>query len=99
MADKLGPVLAGLGIGLVMLCNAIVCNAKRALRCKGYRVNPLIHTPFDFAMIDRAVSEETDPAERKRLRRIQKSMRAIWIIFPISMALFIAGVLLGPLPE
>jgi uncharacterized membrane protein YidH (DUF202 family) len=99
MQEVVGSVLMVIGMVLIMLCNAIWYQAKCALQRKGYPMNLFFNHFRDFKMIDKAVSEETDPKELDRLRRIQKRMKAIWIIFPVAAVVSFLGAFLGPMQQ
>ena len=93
----MGFVLMAVGAGLLALCNGIWYQGKSVLQEKGYPASLFWDHLRDFPMMDRAISEETDPEEIERLRAIRKRMGAIWIIFPIAAAVFFLGAFLGPL--
>ena len=97
MQDIIGITLMVIGMILVAHCSAVWSQGKAALRSKGYPVDYFWNHDRDFGMIDKAVSEETDPIERDHLRMIQKRMKSIWIIAPIGVITFFLGVFLGPL--
>jgi len=95
MNEIIGAALMFIGMILIMLCNGIWYQCKFVLKRKGFPVNYFYNHFRDFRMIDKAVSEETDIEEIKRLRIIKKRMRFIRIIFPMAFILFFTGGFLG----
>jgi len=91
MHEIIGIALMFIGMFLIILCNVIWYQCKFVLKHKGFPVNYFSNHFRDFKMIGKAVSKETNIEEIKRLRKIQKQMRFIWILFPIAFVLFFAG--------
>ena len=95
MQEAIGLALMFIGMCLIVFGNVIWYQGKFALERKGYPVSYFFRHFRDFKMIDKAVSEETDPTELDRLRLIQKRMKSLWVIIPIAFLTFFIGVRLA----
>ena len=95
MNEIIGASFMFMGMILILLCNGIWYRCKFALKGKDFPVSFFSNHLRDFKMIAKAVSEETDMAEIKRLGKIERQMRFIWILFPTALVLFFTGGVLG----
>ena len=76
------------GFSLIVLCNLIAWMTKSVLKEKGYPSDLCWGHFRDFAMIHKAVTEENNQSEKKKLMIVRFLQYSIPLIFTMAVVLF-----------